>query len=90
MASQHIEVQSTASRLSADVRRFVDNLRDVQEMGVKIKSIADQVAVGGDYAALGTKLGTIEAEAQAVYNLLGSVNGELAGVSINQMLARVG
>ena len=47
MASQHIEISSTASRLSADWRRAIDNTRALQELIVKVKDISDQVASGG-------------------------------------------
>ena len=90
MSTQHIEVVSTASRLGADVRAFVGDLQRVQDAGDKIKAVADQVAFGGDYAALAAKLGCTAAEAEAVYNLLGSVNGELHGTFTAQLLSRCG
>lgn len=90
MASQHIEVQSTASRFSADVRRFVDAARVLQELGVKVKDIADQVSSGGDWAALATKLGVAEADAETVYNLLTNVQGDLATADYNALIDRLG
>lgn len=90
MASQHIEIPSTASRLSADVRRFVDNARALQELGVKIKDIADQVSSGSDWAALATKLGTDATSAETVYNLITNVQDDLATADYNALLDRLG
>ena len=90
MATAHIEIQSTASRLSADVRSLIDALQRVVDSADKVKAISDQVALGGDWEALATKLGVSAADAEAVYNLLGSVNGELHGVFITQTLGRLG
>ena len=88
--SSHIEVTPSASRLSADVRSFIDTLeRIVNDVG-DIKSIMDQVALGGDYDSLGTKLGVSAADAEAVYNLIGSVKGELEATFITQLTSRCG
>jgi hypothetical protein len=90
MASTHIEIQSTASRLSAELRSFIDRLNDIVNDGKDIKEIMDQVAMGSDWAALATKLGTSSSDAEAVYNTLGSVNTELAGPFIAQLTSRCG
>lgn len=90
MASTHIEIVSTASRLGSDTRAFISELQRVLDAVDKIKSVADQVAFGGDYAALATKLGTTAAEAESVYNLIGSVQTELHATFIVQALSRLG
>jgi hypothetical protein len=94
MSSQHIEIQSTASRLSAEVRSMVDGLRDIQERAIKVVDIIQQVASGEDYAALAAKLGVSEADAQVVYNLVvGLVAGEtppITGSAVNQVIDRLG
>jgi hypothetical protein len=92
MASQHIEIPSTASRLSADVRRFVDSARALQELGVKIKDVADQVSSGGDWAAMATKLGlgADEAAAETVYNLITNVQDDLTAADYNALIDRLG
>lgn len=90
MATAHIEVVSTASRLGADVRTLITQLQRVVDDVDKIKAISDQVALGGDFAALAAKLGTTTAEAEAVYNLIGSVATELHGTFITQTLSRLG
>ncbi len=90
MASTHIQVLSTASRLSADVRAFVDTLTRVVGASGDIKAIMDTVASGGDWDALGTKLGTSAADAEAVYNLMAAVDTELSATNIGQLTSRVG
>jgi hypothetical protein len=90
MASQHIEITSTASRLSADVRRFVDNARALQALGVKIKDIADQVSSGADWATLATKLGTDATDAETAYNLITNVQDDLATADFNALIDRLG
>lgn len=90
MASTHIEISGTASRLSADVRQAIDNLRREQETMQKVKDIMDQVAMGQDWAALATKLGVTAAEAEAVYNLWGSANAEVRATFLTQLVSRVG
>lgn len=90
MATAHIEVVSTASRLGADTRQFISNLQRVVDDIDKIKAIGDQVALGGDWDALALKFGCTAAEAEAVYNLLGSVAAELHATFITQALSRLG
>jgi len=90
MATAHIEVVSTASRLGADVRTLITQLQRVVDDVDKVKAISDQVALGGDFAALAAKLGTSPEEAEAVYNLIGSVATELHGTFITQALSRLG
>lgn len=90
MASAHIEVSGSATRLNGELRAFVDLLRQTCERGAKLKAIADQAALGGDWGGLSAAFGLSEADAETVYNLLGSVNTELAGAFISQMRARLG
>lgn len=90
MTSSHIEVVASASRLGADIRQLIAQLQAVVDLCDKCKVISDQVALGGDYAALAEKLGTTQADAESVYNLLGSVDGELHGTFVAQALARLG
>lgn len=90
MASAHIEVSGSASRYAGDVRGFVDSLQRVVDAADKVKAVGDQIALDGDWAALALALGTTQAEAEAVYNLTGSVNGELHAVFITQLLGRLG
>ena len=90
MATAHIEVVSTASRLGADVRTLITELQRVVDDVDKVKAISDQVALGGDFAALAAKLGATTDEAEAVYNLVGSVATELHGTFITQTLSRLG
>jgi hypothetical protein len=90
MASAHIEVTATASRLGADIRALITELQRCVDSCDKSKAIADQVALGSDWASLATKLGTSQVDAESVYNLLGSVSTELHATFITQALARLG
>jgi len=90
MASQHIEITGTASRLSAEVRAFIDGARAQQERGQKIKDIFDQVAFGGEFADLATKLGTNATDAETAYNLVTNVIDDLTSSDYNALIDRLG
>jgi hypothetical protein len=90
VANQHIEIPSTASRLSADVRRFVDAARSLQELGIKIKDISDQVSSGGDWASLATYLGTDATDAETVYNLITNIQDDLSTADYNALIDILG
>jgi hypothetical protein len=90
MASAHIEISGSATRLNGKLRSLLDQVQDVGERSAQLKAIFDQVALGGDFASLGEALGISAADAETVYNLLGSANTELHGAFITQMLARCG
>ena len=90
MSSHHIEITGTASRLAANVRAAVDTLERLQNDFSDLKAIMDQVAMGSDWDALAEKLGTSAADAEAVYNIWGSANTEIAGTFLSQLQARVG
>lgn len=90
MASAHIEIRGGDSRLSSSVRSAVDRLRDVQEQFQAVTDIMGQVALGGDYAALATKLNVTAAEAETVYALFGSANTEIRTAFLLQIVSRLG
>jgi len=90
MASQHINIEGTASRLAADVRRFVDQLRALQALGIKVKDISDQYATGADWASLAAAYGTTAADAEIVYNLITNVQDDLDAADVNALIDRVG
>lgn len=90
MASAHIEIPSTP-RLAGELRYTIDLTRQVCERIAKAKDVYDQTALGGDYISLGAQLGIDATDAEAVYNLLGSANGELiAATFLNQLIDRLG
>lgn len=78
----YIEIQSTASRLSAEIRAFVDNVRTLQNQGRKIKGILDQVTYEGDWDALATKLNVSANDAQTVYKLITRMIDDLTSTKI--------
>lgn len=92
MASAHIELVGNETRLAGQFRRFVDQLQDVQEQAAKLKAIADQAAAGSDWAGMRAAFGfASDADAEAAYNLLGSVKTTLVtDAFIAQLLSRIG
>lgn len=91
MASAHIEVNGTGSRLNQQLRSFIDRLQEVQDDAERLKATLDQVALGADWEALQTALNLESAaDAETIYNLFGSAEGELDGAFINQLLSRLG
>lgn len=90
MASAHIRINGTGTRHNQELRRFVDSLRAVQNDAQRLKEVFDQAALGEDWPALAQLLDVSEVDAQTIYNLLGSVKGELEASFISQMLGRLG
>ncbi len=90
MASAHIAINGTSGRHNQQVRRLVDDLVSVRQRAEQLKAVFDQTALGNDWPALAALL-DIEsaADAEAVYNLLGSVVTELSAPFIEQMTGRV-
>ena len=81
MASAHIQINGTGSRHNQKLRRFVDELIAVRNEAGNLKATFDQAALL-DIAG--------EDDAEAVYNLLGSVVTELNAAFITQMTSRLG
>ncbi len=90
MASAYINISPTANIHSGELYSFISQLRQLVEQSQELKDRYDQMAMGGDYAALAGHLGLSEADATAIYNLMGSVNTELHGAFTAQLLARAG
>ena len=92
MASAHIELTGNETRLAGQFRSFVDRLQAVVEDAAKHKAVMDQAAAGPDWPGLRAAYGfATDADAEAAYNLLGSVNTTLAGDAfVAQLLSRLG
>lgn len=92
MASAHIELTGNETRLASQFRGFVDRLRDDIEQAAKLKAIADQAAAGSDWTGLRAAFGfSSDADAEAAYNLLGSVTTTLSTDGfIAQLTSRLG
>lgn len=92
MASQHIEITGNETRLAGDLRRFIDQLQGVQNQSAELKAVMDQAASGSDWVGLQATFGfDSTADAEATYNLLGSVNATLTtDAFIAQFLSRLG
>jgi len=89
MASAYIDFPSGTTQ-NARLKALVSTLLAARQNGNQIKSVFDQIALGGDWASLAAALAISEEDAQQVYNLLGSVVTELNAPFIAQMLARMG
>lgn len=90
MASAYIDISSTASRQSAQVRSAIDRLQDTVDEFDRLKSIMDQAALGEDWVTLGGLLGVSATDAETVYNLWGSAVTELHATFTTQLLGRCG
>lgn len=92
MASAHIELTGNETRLAGQFRSFVDRLQGVVQDAAQHKAVMDQAASGADWAGLRAAYGfASDANAEAAYNLLGSVNATLASDAfIAQLLSRMG
>lgn len=94
MASAHIEIDRS-ERHAAKLGGMVDSLISIRAQVLATKAQYDQFVIGDDYAALGVALGltgeNASTDAQAIYNLLGSVQTELeASTFTHQLTARLG
>ena len=83
MASAFISVSGTATPYSGALLSFLRQLQDVVEKSQELKDEAD-------WTALAAHWNLSEADAETMYNLLGSANTELHGTFTLQMLARAG
>lgn len=91
MASQHIDINGMATRLNLELRRAVDALWMARNAAVQMKAKTDQIAMGGDWAALAAALGLESAvDAETIYNLLAGVQNELTGSDVSNFLSRLG
>jgi len=90
MASTHITIPRTAGELAAAVRSAVDRMQAVKEDFISQKAAMDQIAASSDWDSLATALGCTAAEAEAVYNLYGSVvAGPLVDSFLVQLISRI-
>lgn len=90
MASAHIEISPSATRLSGELSQFIRRLQNVVDDSDRLKEVFDQLALGGDWPALAAALDLSATDAETVYNLFGSAEGELDGAFIAQILGRLG
>lgn len=90
MASAHIKINGTGSPHNFQLRRFVDNLRAVQQDCQRLNDVFGQTALGDDWPALAALLDVSEEDAEDIYALIGSVKTELEATFISQMLGRLG
>lgn len=91
MASAHILINGVATRHNQELKSLIEQLVAVRARVAHFKEVADQTALGGDWPAFAVLLG-IEStgDAEAIYNLLGSVKNEVEGPFITQFVSRLG
>lgn len=92
MPSAHIHLTGTETRLAGEMRQFVSQLQRVVNDAARLKAIADQAASGADWPGLRAAFGfSSDDDAEAAYNLIGSVNTTLStDAFIAQLLSRLG
>lgn len=90
MSSAYIEISRSAPRIAAQTGAAIDQLQNVVDEFDRLKSLFDQIALGGDWIALGAQLGVSAANAEAIYNLWGSAQTELHATFLTQLLGRCG
>lgn len=90
MANQHIVIVPGASPLSQRTLTLIETVFNMVDQSRRVKAVYDQVASGGDFAALAEKLGTTTAEAEQVYNLVTSFNTALNNAVVTNLAHRLG
>lgn len=90
MASTYIEINRSTPRLAGQTGSAIDQLQNVVDEVDRLKSLFDQITMGGDWVSLGAQIGISAENAEAVYNLWGSVQTELHAAFITQLLGRCG
>ena len=89
MPNQHIEINQ-AVRLGAVLFNAVSGLQPTLDKFANVKAIMDQVAVGGDWAAIEAQFGVPSGNGEIVYNLVTACNNALHTVEIETVTERLG
>ena len=92
MASTHIELTGTETRLAAQYRSFIDQLQRIVQDAARHKAVMDQAAAGGDWLGLRAAYGfSSDADAEVAYNLHTATNTKLStDADIVQLLGKLG
>lgn len=90
MASQHIEINGTATRLNGELRRFTDGLRDIMNDHERLLGIFAEISNGGDWDALGDALDLSVADAQTVASYLSAIEDEMTATQLVTFVNRLG
>ena len=97
MASQHIDINTSASRLAGQTQQLVDSARSLQEQATKVVRITEQVKFGAagseDWASLAAALGMPGGDivkAQAVYNMLIAFQAVINKANYDTFVDRLG
>lgn len=89
MASQLIQISSSASSLGAKYVQLIATLRQAQNLTDEVNDLTQQAVSGGDWTALGGLIGTDATNAEIVYNLQAALPAEIESVAVNQFVDRL-
>lgn len=90
MASTHIEINGSATRLNIVLRHNIEQMRHIRDDMAWCKGILDTVSAGSDWAALGTALGLSATDAQTVYNLLVLAAARVQSAPVDDFVNKLG
>lgn len=81
---------NTSTRLGADLRRAVDQLRDVRDRLERLKNVLDTQVDGVNYSLVESQFGLQAGEGQTVYNLVAGAFTAVDAAAVQQLINRVG
>lgn len=79
-----------STRLGADLRRAVDQLRDVRDRLERLKNVLDTQVDGANYTLVESQFGLQAGEGQLVYNLVTGAFAAVDGAAVLQLINRAG
>lgn len=90
MASQHIEIKGNETRLSGNLRSFIDSLRRVMDDHSRLLAILNEAYTGNDGNGLAVALGIPEAQAVTVRQYLAAIEDEINAAQLITFVNRLG
>ena len=95
MASTHIDLSGTPSRLAGFTRQLVDQARDMQELTAKVVRIMNVAKDGvadedASFVTLGGLLGVPAGKAREVYNMLTAFQTVINKAGYDTFIDRLG
>lgn len=90
MASQHIEITGTETRISGDLRRFIDTLRRAMNEHERLLGVLDEAYTGNDANGLAVALGLPSAQAMTVRTYLAAIQDEMTASQLVTFVNRLG
>jgi hypothetical protein len=81
---------NTSTRLGADLRRAVDQLRDVRDRLERLKNILDTQVDGTIYTLVESQFGLQAGDGQTAYNLVAGAFAAVDVAAVQQLINRAG